>query len=129
MPRCSGHKRDGTPCSLSARGDSEYCWAHSPEHAQQRSQNAAKAGRAKGPGGEIVEVKRRIRELAEAVIEGKVDRGRASVAFQGLGVLKGFIELERKIKETEELEQRLQALESSTLQRQGPSRGARPWGT
>src|SRR5215216_7506727 len=124
MPRCSGHKRDGTPCSLSARGDSEYCWAHSPEHAQQRSQNAAKAGRAKGPGGEIVEVKRRIRELAEAVIEGKVDRGRASVAFQGLGVLKGFIELERKVRETEELAKRLEALEERQAALRYPESGA-----
>jgi hypothetical protein len=103
VSRCIGYKRDGTPCSLSARGDSAYCWAHSPEHSEQRSQNAAKAGRAKGPGGEIIEVKRRIRELAEGVVEGTVDKGRASVAFQGLGVLCRFIEVERRVREQDEL--------------------------
>ena len=111
MPECSGYKRDGTACSLSARGDSAYCWAHSPEHAEERSQNAAKAGRARGPAGELVEVKRRLREVAEGVLDGSIDKGKGSVSFQGFGVLIRAIEVERKIKETEELEERLEALE------------------
>jgi len=128
--RCKATKRDGTPCTLPARDSNGLCWAHSPEHAEKRRKAASKGGKSRR-GGEIGEIKARIRELAEGVIEGKVDRGKASVAFQGLGVLKGFLELERKVKETEELEERLQALESSTSQGppQGPSRGARPWGT
>ena len=127
MTRCSGYKRDGTPCSLSARGVSAYCWAHSPEHAEQRSQNAAKAGRAKGPSGEIAEVKARIRELAEAVIDGKVDRGRASVAFQGLGVLKGFLELERKVHETDEIAAEVEELKKLVDASGAPGR-RRGWG-
>jgi hypothetical protein len=123
MPRCSGHKRDGTPCSLSARGDSAYCWAHSPEHAAQRSQNAAKAGRAKGPAGEIADIKKHIRSLVDDVVEGRLDRGKASVAFQGLGVLKGFIEIERKVKEQEEILQRIEALEAR--QNFGTKRGGK----
>jgi hypothetical protein len=103
MARCAGHKRDGTPCSLSARGDSAYCWAHSPEHSEERSQNAAKAGRARGPGGEIIEVKRRLREVAEGVLDGSIDKGKGSVSFQGFGVLIRAIEVERKVRETEEL--------------------------
>jgi hypothetical protein len=122
MPKCSGYKRDGTPCSLSARGDGAYCWAHSPEHAEERSQNAAKAGRAKGPGGEIVEVKRRIREVAEGVLDGSIDKGRGSVAFQGFGVLIRAIEVERKIKETQEFEERLKDLEATQ------ERGGSRWG-
>ena len=75
---------------------------------------------------EIAEVKKHIRELVEGVVEGRVDRGRASVAFQGLGVLKGFIEVERKIKETQELEQRIAELEQAASS--ADYRGGRAWG-
>ena len=121
--RCKATKRDGTPCTLPARGSNGLCWAHSPEHAERRRKAASKGGKSRR-GGEIVEVKARIRELAEAAIEGKVDRGRASVAFQGLGVLKGFLELERKVRETEELAKRLEALEERQAALRYPERGA-----
>jgi len=57
------------------------------------------------------QAKRRIKDLVEDVIEGNIDRGKASIAFQGLGVLCRFIETERRLKETEELESRLEELE------------------
>ena len=112
VSNCSGRKRDGSPCTLSARGDNGFCWAHDPSHAAERRQIASKAGKAKGPGGEILEIKKRIRELSDGVVEGTVDKGRASVAFQGLGVLCRFIEVERRIKVDEELEKRIEELES-----------------
>jgi hypothetical protein len=101
LARCAGYKRNGEPCSLVARADSEYCWAHAPENAEQRSQNAARAGRARGPAA----------ELCDAVTEGRMDKGKASVAFQGFGVLARFIEVERRVREQEEFEERLTALE------------------
>jgi len=70
------------------------------------------------------QAKRRIKDLVEDVIEGNVDRGKASIAFQGLGVLCRFIEVERKVKEQEELEARLEALE----QAQDSEGGNRGWG-
>ena len=125
--RCKATKRDGTPCTLPARYSNGLCWAHSPEHAERRRKAASKGGKSRR-GGEIVEVKARIRELAEAVIEGKVDRGKASVAFQGYGVLRGFLETERKLKEVEELEERLSQLEQAQGNLSaGGARGGRTW--
>ena len=54
-----------------------------------------------------------------------MDKGKASVAFQGLGILARFLELERKAKETEEFEQRLVELEALAARQQPPRYGAR----
>jgi hypothetical protein len=66
----------------------------------------------KGGGGkEIRDLKRRISEVIDDVLEGSQDRGRAAVAIQGFNALRGVLELERKIKEADELEARIAALE------------------
>jgi hypothetical protein len=118
IAKCTATKREGAPCTLPAQPDSEYCWAHDPEHAEKRKKTASKAAKSK-PANEITAVKKRIRELTEDVISGRVDRGKASVAFQGLGVLKGFIELERKIREQEEVLVRIEELEQQRGYRWG----------
>jgi hypothetical protein len=51
------------------------------------------------------------------VLEGNVDKGVAAVASQILNVYLRAIELERKVRETEELEDRLAALEKGTAER------------
>ena len=110
MPRCAGFKRDGGRCTLPARSDNGFCWAHDPVNAEARRKAASKAGRSK-PGTELHLVKRTLRELADDVLEGKRDRADASVAAQILGVFLRAIEAERKIREQEEFEARLSALE------------------
>jgi hypothetical protein len=125
MTNCPAITAKGTPCKGLVKPGNEYCPAHDPARAEDRRRVASLAGRGNLRGGEIVEIKARIKELAEGVISGEVDRGKASVAFQGLGVLKGFLELERRIKETEELATRIEALEET--QGQGGTRG-RQWG-
>jgi antitoxin (DNA-binding transcriptional repressor) of toxin-antitoxin stability system len=67
-----------------------------------------------GKGGgskEIRDLKRRISEVIDAVREGSQDRGRAAVAIQGFNALRGALELERKVRELDELEARIEALE------------------
>jgi hypothetical protein len=67
-------------------------------------------GRSKG-NTEIAHLKKQLRELAEGVLSGKVERADA-VVNQILNTRARLIELERKIREQEELEGRLEALES-----------------
>jgi hypothetical protein len=112
MSICAANKRDGTPCTLSAQPGNKFCWAHAPENAEHRKRTASKAGGARA-NGEISSIKRRLREVAEGVLNGSIDKGRGSVSFQGFGVLIRAIEVERKIKETEELEARLEQLEQA----------------
>jgi hypothetical protein len=71
-----------------------------------------------------VQVKARLKEIAEGVLDGTIDKGRGSVAFQGFGVLIRAIETERKIKEQVEFEERLEALEQTQEQRGGSRWGA-----
>jgi hypothetical protein len=124
---CEGTKRDGTPCRVAAREGSAWCWAHDPEQAEKRRENAVKGGRARGPGPELREVQNRIRQLAEGVINGTVDKGRASVAFQGLGVYVRSVEVARKLRETEELERRIEELEAERDQDRYGTGGGVDW--
>ena len=117
MPRCPATKRDGGQCTTIVGPEQTYCYQHDPERADERKRNASRAG--KSGGKEVRDLKRRISEVIEAVLEGSQDRGRGAVAIQGFNALRGVLELERRIKETDELEARIEALE---LQ------GGRQWG-
>jgi hypothetical protein len=52
--------------------------------------------------------------VIDAVLEGSQDRGRAAVAIQGFNSLRGALELERKVREVDELETRIEQLEQAT---------------
>jgi hypothetical protein len=120
MHRCAGIKRDGGQCTTIVRPPQLYCYQHDPERAEERRRNASRAARSGGK--EIRELKRRISEVIDAVLDGSQDRGRAAVAIQGFNALRGTLELERKIRELDELEARIEALEQ-------PQEGGRQWGT
>ena len=100
--RCRGIKRNGEPCSLSANGPDGYCWAHSPQHAEERRRMASRAGKSK-PTAEVHLLKDEIKTLISDVKAGDLDRNDAGVMIQGYRALKDFIELERRVKETDEL--------------------------
>ena len=121
MPRCPVTKRDGGRCTTIVKSPQVYCYQHDPERAEERKRNASKAGKSAG-GREIKDLKRRILEVVDAVLEGSQDRGRAAVAIQGFNALRGVLELERKIRQLDELEARIEALEQ-------PQEGGRQWGT
>lgn len=94
MAVCSGIKRDGSRCTATVEVPREYCWWHDPANAGKRRQAASKGGKG-GGGKEIRDLKRRISDVIDAVLEGSQDRGRAAVAIQGFNALKGVLELER----------------------------------
>ena len=109
MPRCPAIKRDGGQCTTIVRPPQTHCYQHDPERAEERKRNASRAG--KSGSKEVRDLKRRISDVIDAVLDGSQDRGRAAVAIQGLNALRSVLELERKIWEAEELESRLEALE------------------
>jgi multidrug efflux pump subunit AcrA (membrane-fusion protein) len=111
VARCSGYKKDGTPCSLAARGESVYCWAHDPEHQEQRTKNAVKGGKARAPAAELVELRGLIRRYMDEVEKGKLEKGKASVLAQLAGVAGRLYEAERRIVETEQLAAKVAELE------------------
>jgi hypothetical protein len=114
MSRCAAIKPNGERCKVEAIADAEWCWSHHPEYEQARQRRASKGGKRGGrgrPQADLSDLKRRISEVIDAVLEGSQDRGRAAVAIQGFNALRAALEQERKIKETENLEARIQALE------------------
>ena len=122
MARCAGSKPDGTPCERIVKASQTYCFSHDPERAGQRKRNASKAGKG-GGSTEIRALKTQLEDLATGVLAGTVDRGNAVVVNQILNTRARLIELERKVKETEEFEERLERLE----QTQEPRGRRRTW--
>jgi antitoxin (DNA-binding transcriptional repressor) of toxin-antitoxin stability system len=120
MGVCTGMKRDGARCVATVDPPQEFCWWHDPANADKRRRAASKGGKG-GGSREIRDLKQRISEVVDAVLDGSQDRGRAAVAIQGFNALRGVLELERKIKETDDLEVRIEALERM-------QEGGRAWG-
>ncbi len=121
-PQCGAYKATGERCRLPASGQHGLCWAHAPENAGQRRKTASRGGRGK-PSREIRDLKKQLEDLAAGVLSDRVDKGVVAVVNQILNTRARLIELERKVKETEELEERLTALEQVQEQK-----GGRKWG-
>ena len=107
--RCRGTKRDGTDCTLPAKGPDGYCWAHSPQHAEERRRAASRAGRSR-PSTEVRTIKDEIKRVISEVKAGDLDRNDAAVMIQGYRALKDFIALERQVRETDELAAEIEEL-------------------
>jgi hypothetical protein len=93
----------------------QWCYSHRPDLAEERSRNARRGGKAGGRGrsslSETAEAKRWIKGLVSQLLRGDVQRDVATACFMGLNVMARYIEVERRLKETEELEERISALE------------------
>jgi hypothetical protein len=111
MHQCAGIKRDGGRCTLSVPLGVQWCFNHDPARAEKRKRNASGAGRSTGGVREVRDLKRRISEVIDGVLDGSVGRADGAVAIQGLNALRGALELERRVKETDELEARLSEIE------------------
>ena len=112
MVICRATKASGDPCKAPATGPHGYCWAHDPANAEQRSRMASKAARSK-PSRELVGLKAQLVDLTQDVIAGELETGRAAVANQLINTRLRAIELERKIREQDEILERLEALEAA----------------
>ncbi len=119
MARCAGLKRDGSQCTATVEPPQSYCWWHDPANADKRRAAARRGGKAKA-NREIANLKKQLEDLADDVLEGGVDRAAAIVVNQIINTRARLIELERKVKEQDEVLQRLEALEAQ--------RGVRRWG-
>jgi hypothetical protein len=108
--QCTAVKRNGDRCTLPANGPQGLCWAHDPANAEKRRRGASRGGKAKA-NRELPFIKAQLEDLTEQVLSGALETGRAAIANQLINTRLRAIELERKIKETDELEARLEALE------------------
>ena len=119
MSVCAAIKPDGARCKARAMKGSQWCFNHHPDHSEERRWNASKGGkrggrgRPAGSGAEgLQDIKDLLKSLTDEVLSGDVERATAIAANQLLNTSLRAIELERRWKEIEELESRLEALES-----------------
>ena len=123
MGVCSAITRGGARCTQSVPAGLAYCHHHDPARADERRRAASRAGKSK-PSRELVGIKRQLQELTDGVLSGGVERADAAVCGQLLNVKLRALEVERKVLETQELEERLAALEQSQEQGGGRQCGA-----
>jgi hypothetical protein len=127
LARCAAIKPDGERCKVDAMPAAEWCYSHHPDYAEERRRRASKAGKSGGrgrPATELKDVKALCEDLTEQVLAGALPPGPAAVANQLINTRLRAIEQERKIRETEDLEARIEVLERTS----GDQKGARKWG-
>lgn len=107
---CRATKPNGEPCTLPTTGQHGFCWAHDPANAEARRRTASKGGRSKASR-EVVGLKAQLGDLTHGVLAGELETSRAAVANQLINTYLRAIELERCVKETDELGARLEVLE------------------
>jgi hypothetical protein len=115
--KCRGAKRDGSQCTVAVNPPQTYCWWHAPENSAKRQKAAARGGKAKASrvGKELHAL---LEDLTKRVIDGKLETSRGAVANQLIGTRIRLFEYERRLKELEELEARLEAVEGVLKGRQ-----------
>jgi len=125
MDRCGFIKGSGERCKGTATGTHGLCWAHAPENAERRRKMASRAAKSK-PNRELRDLKALLSDLTERVLGGEgveqLESGRAVVANQLINTRLRAIEQERKNRETEDLEARIEALERTHEQEKGAGR-------
>ncbi|MDQ4128879.1 MAG: hypothetical protein M3151_13185, partial [Actinomycetota bacterium] len=102
MAKCSGITRAGTACKGIPIDGSQWCYAHDPDHADERRRHGSKGGKRGGrgrPQAELSDVKRRLSDLVDDVLEGRKDRADAAVAGQLLNTYIRAVGVELKVRE------------------------------
>ncbi len=120
MAQCLGTKRNKERCTATVEPPQTYCWWHDPANAEQRRRAASKGGKSK-PNRDVADVKRRLTEMADGVLDGSVEKGVGAVASQILNVYLRAVSVELKVLETQELEARVEEL-SEAFERQQETR-------
>jgi hypothetical protein len=128
LARCAAIKPNGERCKVEAIPDAEWCWSHHPDYEEARRRRASRGGKRGGrgrPQAELANMKERLSDLADDVLEGKVDKGAAAVAGQLLNTYLRAVSVELKAREQLELIERLEALEAAVEQAKP---GGNRWG-
>ncbi len=119
MAKCSGITQAGTACKGMPIDGSQWCYVHHPDHAEERRRHGSKGGKRGGrgrPQSELAGIKQRLSDLADAVLEERVDKGVGAVVSQVLNVYLRAVSVEVTLKEQLELIERLERLEEGLEQ-------------
>lgn len=96
-------------CNNAATGSHGGCYHHDPDYEDLRSGRASHAAKSKG-NAELRKLKGEVRGVITELKSGALDRNVGTAMLQGYRVLHALIELERRVKETDELAVDIQAI-------------------
>src|SRR5215210_8148562 len=117
MAKCTFTKRNGDECRGVAVGPLGGCYQHDPSYELDRKRDAQRNGKRGGRGrsnpgtADLHRLQYRFEALAEQVLAGTVERADAAVAAQCLNGARSCIAASAKLREIEDFEKRLDALE------------------
>lgn len=123
MGQCSAITRSGFRCKGVVVRGSEWCAAHHPDYQGRRRIGASRGGKSKASK-TTSGLHDLLEDLTRRVIDGELETSRGAVANQLVGSRIRLLEQERRVKELEELEERLTFLEQAQEQRGGKHWGA-----
>jgi hypothetical protein len=119
MAKCSGITQSGEACKGRPIDDSQWCYYHHPEYVEERKRNGSKGGRRAGRGRpqvELQDIKRRLSDLADDVLEGRVDKSVGAVVSQILNVYLKGVSVELQARDQLEFVERMERLEDALEQ-------------
>jgi hypothetical protein len=115
LAKCSGITQAGTACRGIPIDGSQYCYAHHPDHRDERRRHGARGGKRGGrgrPRAELADLKTEVRTVIDQVRDGGLDKGVGAVLAQLYNVLLKAVSVGLDVEERQELLQRLEALEA-----------------
>ena len=125
MAKCSGITQAGTACKGIPIDGSDYCYAHHPDHIEERRRHGSKGGKRGGRGRPVAELgalREENADIRRRLLEGELPPNVAAVAVQSINTDIRAVGTAMKAREQEELVERLEGLEDALEQRKGERR-------
>jgi hypothetical protein len=125
LATCTGITRSGGRCKGVAIDGSGLCYAHHPDHADDRRRAAHKGGKRGGRGRPVAELgtlRDENADIRRRLLEGELQPNVAAVAVQSINTDIRAVGAALKAREQEELAERLDELEEAFKQRKGERR-------
>ena len=120
MTKCSGITQAGTACKGIPIEDSQWCYVHHPDHAEERRRHSSKGGKRGGRGrpvAELASLRDENADIRRRLLEGELPPNVAAVAVQSINTDIRALGATLKAKEQEEIAARLEELETLLEQR------------
>jgi len=125
LAKCAGITQAGTACKGIPIDGSQWCYAHHPDHTDERRRHGSKGGKRGGRGRPIAELgalRDENAEIRRRLLEGELLPNVAAVAVQSINTDIRAVGAAMKAREQVELIDRLEALEEVLEQRKGEHR-------
>jgi hypothetical protein len=120
LAKCTAITRGGDRCKGIAIDSSDYCYAHHPDHADDRKRAAQKGGKRGGRGrpiAELASLRNENADIRRRLLEGELLPNVAAVAVQSINTEIRAVGATLKAREQEEIAERLDDLETLLEQR------------